>query len=391
MISLADAQARLFALSDPLDVEHVRLADAAGRWTAEPVRAHRTQPAHDLSAMDGYAIRYADLPGPWKVTGESAAGRHFEGLVRKGEAVRIFTGAALPEGADTVIVQEDVKSRDKAIALSGEGPADCGAHVRTAGSDFREGGILIPEGQRLSAAAIGLAALAGLSGLSVRRRPRVALISTGDELVPPGAAIGRDQIPASNAAMLAALLGDMPVIVDDRGIVPDRLPALTTAFGKAGKADIIVTIGGASVGEHDLVRPALEMAGAKLDFWKVAMRPGKPVMAGMLGKAIVLGLPGNPVSAYVTALLFLKPLIAHLGGAADPLPPRHNARAGAALPANGDRIDHIRAIWRDGVATPVGGNDSAMLAALTAANALIVRGPNATPAKPGEAVDLIAL
>lgn len=391
MISLPEAQRRLFALAEPVDTEHVRLIDAAGRWAADTIRAKRTQPQHDLSAMDGYAIRDADMPGPWKIIGESAAGLRFDGLVRAGQAVRIFTGAAMPEGADTVLVQEDASSDGKTLTLTGEGPPHGGAHVRRAGSDFASDDVLIAAGEPLTAARIGLAALAGHATLAVRRKIRVALLSTGDELALPGATLGRDRIPASNAPMLAALLRDLPVEVRDGGIVPDRLPTLAKALGAAKRDDILVTTGGASVGDHDLVRPALEMAGATLDFWKVAMRPGKPVLAGKLGDTLVLGLPGNPVSAFVTAILFLRPLIAHLGGARDPLPQRHDARLAAPLPANGARLDHLRARWREGEVVPTGANDSAMLAALAAANALIVREPNAPAAKAGDKVEIIIL
>ncbi len=391
LITLAEARRRLLALAEPVRIEHVKLIEAAGRWAAAPIRAKRTQPQRDLSAMDGYAIRYADLPGPWKVIGDSSAGLHFEGLVRKGEAVRIFTGAAVPEGADTILVQEDCKRDGNKLSLSGAGPAARGAHVRSAGSDFRKDAILIAEGAPFTAAAIGLLALAGHATLPVRRKLRVTLISTGDELALPGSAIGPDRIPASNAPMLAALLRDLPAEVHDAGIFADRLPALAKAFAAAKESDIVVTTGGASVGDHDLVRPALEMSGATLDFWRVAMRPGKPVLAGKLGNSIVLGLPGNPVSAYVTAILFLRPLIAHLCGATDPLPAYRSAVLAEDLPANGGRLDHLRADWREGCVKPVGRNDSAMLASLAAANALIVREPDALAARQGETVEIIAL
>lgn len=391
MISLEEAQTRLLELAAPVAGEQVDLIDAVDRWLAETVTARRTQPARNLSAMDGYAIRFADLPGPWRVTGESAAGRMFAGSVAPGEAVRIFTGAVVPAGADTVIVQEDVAADGEKLTLTGDGPPAIGAHIRLQGSDFTTGQTLIDAGTRLNPAHIGLAAMAGYAALPVSRKLRIAIISTGDELVAPGAPTGPDQIPSSNAPMLSALLARFPVEIDARGIIADDLGKLTEQFTTAIQYDVIITLGGASVGDHDLVQPALSAAGARLDFWKIAMRPGKPVMAGRLGDAIVLGLPGNPVSAYVTAILFLLPLIAHMSGAPDPLPMRTTARLGAPLPANGPRTDHVRARLSGGVVTATGPNDSAVLGALAASTALIIRPPGAKPAEIGATVDVMTL
>ena len=308
MITLDAALVRLLALAAPVDVETLPLIEAAGRWAAAPVLALRTQPTRDLSAMDGYAIRHADMPGPWRVTGESAAGSPYAGKVGAGEAIRIFTGAAMPDGADSVIIQEDVTRDGETLTLTAESPGHQGAHVRRAGSDFAAGQMLIEGGDPLTPARIGLAAIGGHATLPVRRRIRVALISTGDELVPIGTDPGPDHLPSSNAIMLAAMMGSLPVVMTDFGIIPDDRAALASVFAEAAGHDIIVTTGGASVGDHDLVRPALIDAGATIDFWKIAMRPGKPLMAGRLGKAVALGLPGNPVSAFVTVTLFLKPL-----------------------------------------------------------------------------------
>lgn len=385
MIELAQAQARLFALRAPVEAEDVPLIEATGRWAAADVVARRTQPARDLSAMDGYAIRGDDAPGPWRVVGESAAGRLFAGSVGAGEAIRIFTGAVVPEGADCILIQENAARDGDMLLLTGEAPF-AGKHIRRGGADFAKGGVLIAKGEPITPARIALAAMGGHAALTVSRKLRVAIISTGDELVPPGEATADDQIPSSNASMLAAMLAFVPVEIDDRGILRDDLAALTAEFAACASADIIVSIGGASVGDHDLVKPALEAAGASLDFWKIAMRPGKPVMAGTLGNAVVLGLPGNPVSAFVTALLLLKPLIAHLSGANDPLPERIEAKLGAPLPANGDRLDHIRGVLKGSVATPAGSNDSSMLAALSASNILIIRHINATTASIGDPV-----
>lgn len=390
MIELAEAQARLFSLRGQVEREDVPLIQAVGRWAAEDVVAHRTQPARDLSAMDGYAIRATDASGPWHVIGESAAGRLFNGAVGAGEAVRIFTGAVVPDGADCILIQENTSRNGDMLTLTGEAPF-AGKHIRRAGADFAEGAVLIEKGAAITPARIALVAMGGHSSIPVLRNLRVAIVSTGDELVPPGEQTADDQIPSSNAAMLAAMLAGLPVAVDDRGIVRDDLAALRAEFVACADADVIVSIGGASVGDHDLVRPALQAAGANLDFWKIAMRPGKPVMAGTLGDAVVVGLPGNPVSAFVTAFLLLKPLIAHLGGANDPLPERIEARLGAALPANGDRLDHIRGVLTGAVATPTGTNDSSMLAALSVSNILIIRNISSSEAAIGDLVQCYPL
>ncbi len=391
MITPEEAQARILALGVPVAVETVALLNAAGRWAASDVTARRTQPARDLSAMDGYAIRFSDIPGPWRVIGESAAGLPFVGSVSAGEATRIFTGAAVPDGADTVIIQEEVARDGDALTLTGDGPPHQGAHIRRGGSDFASGDRVVAAGDALTPATLALAAMGGHGTLPVHRRIRVAILSTGDELVLPGAETSEDRLPNSNAPMLAAMLGSLPVEIVDLGIVPDDRAALADAFARAHDCDILVTSGGASVGDHDLVRPVLLDLGATLDFWKVAMRPGKPLMAGKLGTTIVLGLPGNPVSAFVTATLFLLPLVRHLSGARDPLPRRIPATCNAPLPAVGPRTDFVRARWDGGALTPLPSTDSGALSSLAKADALIVRaaGSEATPA--GQPVEAILL
>ena len=371
----------------PLPVEDVSLVDAAGRWAAEDVVARRTQPAADLSMMDGYAIRFADIPGPWSVIGESRAGAGLEGYIGPAGAARIFTGAPVPDGADAILVQEEASRDGDLLRLSGEGPPGPGSSIRARGSDFAVGTVLIPNGALLTPGRIAAAAVGGHGRVKVRHRPRVTLISTGDELVAPGTTAPGVMLPASNGVMLQALIG-AAAEVTDAGIVPDRLDALVDAF-RAAEADIIVTTGGASVGDHDLVRPALAEAGAALDFWRIAMRPGKPLLAGKLGNAVVLGLPGNPVSAFVTARLFLLPLIAHLGGARNPFPPTERARLAAPLPPVGNRDDFVRATISAGRVTPLANQDSGALSTLALADALIVRPAGAGAASVDEIVDIL--
>jgi len=390
LIPVTEAQSRLFALGAPLVIETVPLAQTIGRWVARDVVALRTQPAADLSAMDGYAIRFADLPGPFRLIGESAAGRGFAGSLGAGETVRIFTGAPLPTGADSVLVQEEAEAEGADIRLTGEGPTRRGGNVRPCGLDFHQGDVLIGAGERITAARLAVAAIGGHAALPVRRRVAVAIVGTGDELVRPGAPLRDDQVPESNGAMLAAMLTDWPVELIDLGALPDRLDMLRDAFA-AVRADILVTTGGASVGDHDLVRPALLAAGGSLDFWRIALRPGKPMMAGRLGDAIVLGLPGNPVSVVVAASMFHKPLIAALSGAAAPLPPTRRAILGEPLKANDHRTDYLRAATRDGRVFAAAIQDSSMLRTLARADCLIVRQPHAPAAAPGDEIEILPI
>ena len=390
LLPVSEAQTRLFALAPPVAVESVAIDDAAGRWTAEPIAALRTQPWRDLSAMDGYALRFAELGQKLTVIGESAAGRPFEGQVGAGQAVRIFTGAALPAGADTVLLQEEARREGDALWLDGEGPLREGAHIRRAGSDFLAGDVLIDAGVRLGPAQLGLAAMGGHGHLPVRRRVRVATVATGDELALPGAPLVEGVLPASNGPMLRGLLAGLPVEIIDLGILPDQLDILADAF-RAVEADILVTTGGASVGDHDLVRPALVAAGAEIDFWRIAMKPGKPLMAGRLGSTVALGLPGNPVSAFVTASLFLAPLVAALSGAARPAPAPLPGVLGGDLPATANRAEYVRATLVAGRLVPGATHDSAAMRALARADALIVREAYAKPALTGESCFFLPL
>lgn len=392
LLPLDQAQARLLSLAAPLPLETVPLAQASGRWLSADVAACVDHPFADLSAMDGYAMRFDELPGPWRVTQDIAAGSMPSGPVAPGEAARIFTGAPLPPGADTILIQEEAARDGEALRLAGEGPPARGAHVRSKGANFTAGQAVLKTGERLTPARIGLVAMAGHASLPVRRCARIALLSTGDELAPPGTVLRPGQIHESNSFMLAALLAGEPVELALRSVVGDRLDLLSVQVAAAAEAcDILVTTGGASVGDHDLVRPALEAAGAEIDFWRVAMKPGKPLMAGRLGRCVVLGLPGNPVSAFVTALLFLKPLIAALGGAADPLPRTVSLPLAQALPANGPRLDFLRAtIGPDGV-RPLSSQDSSAVPALAQADALLLRPAHAPAAAVGAFADVLII
>jgi molybdopterin molybdotransferase len=390
LVPILEAQQRLLATARPVEHEVVSVSDALGRWSAAPVVARRTQPAADLSAMDGYAIRFADLPGPWRVVGESAAGRPFTGGIGAGETTRIFTGAAMPDGADTVLVQEEAGRNGERLALGGEGPGALGRNVRRRGLDFAEGQTLVEAGERLTPARLAVLATAGVATLPVTRRIRVAIASTGDELVEIGQPIADGQLPESNRLLLRSLLADLPVDIVDLGILPDDLATIRDAFA-AVRCDLLLTTGGASVGDHDLVRPALEAAGATIDFWRIALRPGKPMMAGRLNGAHVLGLPGNPVSAFVTAVLFARPLVAALSGARDPLPRTTIGTLGEDLAANGPRTDYLRAELRDGRLYSAAIQDSSMLLTLARANCLIVRETHAPAARAGDSAEVLMI
>ena len=399
LISVAQALERVLASArEPLGEESVALGDALGRTLAREVRALRAQPPFANSAMDGYAVRAGDAAraaARLEVIGESAAGHAFSGRLASGEAVRIFTGAPMPEGADAVVVQEEARREGASVTLqAGVFP---GENVRTPGFDFEEGELALLPGRRLTPRDIALAAAANHPTLVVRRRPRVAILATGDELVAPGAARGPAQIVASNNFAVAGIVvaaGGEPI---DLGIAVDDANALaqSLALAREAKADVLVTLGGASVGDYDLVQRALVAAGMELGFWRIAMRPGKPLIHGRLGAMSVLGLPGNPTSSTVCALLFLRPLLRALVGDAEAgADPSEPARLAVDLPANGVRQDYMRAtLARDGdgvfVASPVESQDSSLVKALARAEALIVRAPQAPSAQAGEACRII--
>jgi len=403
LLPVEEALRRVLDGAGPVEAEEVRLTDAHGRTLADDVAARRTQPPFDTSAMDGYAVRAEDVatvPVSLEVIGEAPAGHAFAGTVGAGQAVRIFTGAPLPDGADCIVIQENTDYGSETVAV--RETAVAGQFVRRRGLDFSDGDVLLRAGSVLGPRHVALAAAMNHPALPVRRRPRVAIIATGDELVPPGADPGPDRIIASNSFGIAAMTrrnGGMPV---DLGIAPDRPDALSRAVDGAiaAEADILITLGGASVGDHDIVQDVLSSHGLALDFWKIAMRPGKPLIFGRLGDMRVLGLPGNPVSSMVCGRLFLAPLIQALLGridAAVTMDAGETAgRLGEALKANDERQDYLRAtVRRDAsgtlVATPFSRQDSSMLATLVKADALIVRPPLAPPAAAGDACRLLLM
>lgn len=393
MISVEEALAKVLALGAPLAGEQVPLRQARGRVLIAPAAATLDQPPFDASAMDGYAITEADhrIGAVLQVIGEAAAGHSFEGRVTPGKAARIFTGAPVPEGADRVVLQEDVTRVGDNITL---GPKiEAQAHIRPRGQDFRKGQVFAAP-RRLGARDLTLLAAMNIPEVTVARRPIIAVMSTGDELVMPGEAPGPDQIIASAGLAITALAEDCGAEARLLPIARDNEPSLRMCFGLATEADVIVTIGGASVGDHDLVGRVATDLGMERAFWKIAMRPGKPLMAGRLGRSIVLGLPGNPVSAFVGATVFLKPLIDKLQG----LPGHQDLRQAelaAELPANGPRTHFMRAAVeaRPGLALirPFDRQDSALMGELAEADALLVRPVDDPARKKGELVDWMPL
>lgn len=388
LISLEDALASMLAGMTALPTEDVAIGEAHGRTLAEDLAAKRDQPPRDVSAMDGYAARSADLPGTLKVASESGAGRPFAGALTQGQALRIFTGAVVSGGADTVVPQEDARRGGDRVTLPAAPP---GKFVRKQGFDFKKGDVLIKAGRRLGARDVGLAAAMGHASVKVARGPRVALAATGDELVRPGDVAAPDRIVASNPLSLAAIVRNEGGKVADLGIFPDLIEQIVGAINRARDlpADVLVLIGGASVGDHDLVAPALAKVGATPTFHRIALRPGRPLLFAQAGALRVLGLPGNPVSSIVCALLFLVPLLRTLQGRTDAMLEPEGAILGIELPANDARQDYLRAkIERapDGrlVATPFGRQDSALFALLTAADGLVIRPPHAPAARQGE-------
>jgi molybdopterin molybdotransferase len=399
LMPVADALAAILAGAEPLPEEMAALDTAFHRVLARDVAALRTQPPQAMSAMDGYAVRSADaadLTARLKVIGEVAAGRPFGRKVGVGEAVRIFTGGVIPDGADAVIIQEDTAVEGDHITITEA--AKPGRHIRPAGVDFREGDVLLARGRRLTDRDLSLAAGMNYPELAVHRRPKVAVLATGDELVMPGSVPGPGQIVYSNGYAVRALARAEGAETIDLGIAADTLKATTEGIrrGRAAGADILITMGGASVGDHDLVKRSLEACGVTMAFWRIAMRPGKPMMHGRLGAMRVIGLPGNPVSSYVCGFLFLVPLIRALSGRARIHHVRETALLGRDLDANDQREDYLRArleVREDGelIALPVIQQDSSLLGNLAAARALLIRPPFAPAAQAGTPIEFLRL
>ena len=401
MIPVAEARARILAELSPLPWETVALSAAHGRVLATEVTARVVQPPVAVSAMDGYAVRADDvakIPARLKLIGLSRAGESFAGQLGRGETVRIFTGAPLPGGADAVVIQEDAEAdgQEPGASVLLRATVVRGRHVREAGLDFGIGQLGIAAGRALTARDIGLAAAMNVPWLQVRRRPRIGLLATGDEIVRPGEPIGPAQIVSSNALALAALIRTSGGETVDLGIARDEIASVAAHAAGAKGCDLLVTLGGASVGEHDLVRQALALRGLNLAFWQVAMRPGKPLMFGRMGELPLLGFPGNPVSSLVCGLLFLRPALFRLQGCEGGVPETLPAVLGRDLPENDRREDYMRSTatrndegqW---VVTPFERQDSSNLLRLALADALLVRAPHAPAITAGRPVQAIPL
>ena len=395
MLPVAEAQTRVLAQLQPLATEWVALPQARGRALAADLQAKRDQPPVAVSAMDGYAVRAADTDPPGRllrIVGEAAAGEHDRQAIGEGEVVRIFTGGALPPGADAIVIQENAERADDGVRFSAA--VAQGTFVRPAGLDFRRGWTGLPAGTLLDGRALGLAASLGHVWLPVRRRPRIGLLATGNELRWPGEALEGSQIWSSNTVMLGAMLGAWGAVPVDLGICPDDGQALATRVRDAGGLDLLVTTGGASVGDYDLVQQALGREGMQLDFWKIAMRPGKPLLFGRLGDVPVLGFPGNPVSTGVCGIVFLRPALQKLAGLPVGLAHRQAGLANSLHP-NDRRQDYLRAGYVAGSdrqrVTTAARQDSSMLATFTIADALVVRPPFDPAREAGEIATIIDL
>jgi molybdopterin molybdotransferase len=396
MISLAEAQTRILNDITPLDAEIVALAQSAGRVTAAPVIARLSQPPSDVSAMDGYALREPDGAAGTvlRVIGSAPAGHPFAGTIEPGQCVRIFTGSVIPAGADAILIQENAKTvaPDQIEITESISP---GRHIRGQGQDFADGKQIIAAGTRLSPRHIGLCASANHPWLAVHRRPRVAVLATGDEIALPGEPLPPGGIYGGNGPALCALAETSGAEATLLPVAPDNAASLTRLIEGLAGFDILLTIGGASVGAHDLVQQALTTAGMKLDFWKIAMRPGKPLIHGRLGRQSVIGVPGNPVAALLCGALFLRPLIEAMQGLKPEPLPTQQARLGAPLGANDVRLDFMRARLSHGedgpIATALPRQDSAAQSDFTLADALILRAPFAAPAKTGEWAQILPM
>jgi molybdopterin molybdotransferase len=390
MISVEDALSNLFDLVAPTGVERIGLRHAAGRVLAENVTANRSQPPFDASSMDGYALHRAEVEpdAMFKVIGEAAAGHRFDGVVKPGQAVRIFTGAPIPEGADFVVIQEDTTRRGDLLMLGHD--IDGKTNIRPAGGDFKAGDVMSAP-RLLRPADIALLAAMNVAEVPVHIAPQIAIIATGDELVQPGETPGPDQIIASNTYGLAAMLEQLGARCRMIPIARDTVPSLTQAFKIAQGADLIITIGGASVGDHDLVAPVAAEMGMEQSFYKVAMRPGKPLMAGTLADTPMIGLPGNPVSAMVCGVVFVAPVVRKMLGLSAEPAPRLSLPLAVDLHQGGPRAHYMRALVKDGAVHPETNQDSSLLSVLAQADVLMIRPADDPARKIGDMMDCIAL
>lgn len=397
MLSVDEARSRILSAFTPLQPEQVSLIDSLGRVLAGDVRSRRTQPPVAVSAMDGYAVRYQDVANPpavLTVVGYAPAGGQHEGALAPGQCVRIFTGGPVPAGADAIVIQEDTEADGDRVTVKVSVPE--GHYIRPAGLDFRENDIGLTGGQVMTARDVGFAGAMNVSWLMVHRKPRIAILATGDEIAMPGDPLGPNQIVSSNSLVLASFIkarGGDPILL---GIAPDDREALKAMADGARGADLLVTTGGASVGDHDLVQSVLGELGFELDFWRIAMRPGKPLIFGTIGDTPVLGLPGNPVSTIVCALIFMLPAIEKMLGVSVSAQPRLTARLKTPLGENDQREDYLRATLEHDengglLAVPFGKQDSSMLSRMAKADCLIIRAPHAPPAAAGDVVEYLPL